>query len=55
MKLGKERNAGFEKTKKKHEINKMEKIRNMSCIGKISWLNLYLPRQKWTMSETLIS
>ena len=30
-------------------------LQGTSCVEKISRLKLYLPRQKWTITETLIS
>ena len=48
-----ETEAVFTKTEMNNEWN-VDFLQNTSCVDKISRLKLYLPRQKWTMNETLI-
>ena len=48
-----ETEALFTKTEINNKCN-VDFLQNTTCFGKVSRLKLYLPRQKWTMNETLI-
>ena len=48
-----ETEAVFTKREMNNEWN-VDFLQNTSCVEKVSRLKLYLPREKWTMNETLI-
>ena len=49
-----ETEAVFTKREMSNEWNVDFLLQNTSCVEKVSWLKLYLPREKWTMNEMLI-